>query len=102
MDIDIINKLDEIISIIDNSKDIKRLLELKNKILSDNNLKDKLDRIKKLDIYTNEYKILKNELLSNKDIKEYKFLENELYLLTLSINKKLNELTNKRLCHANN
>ncbi len=102
MDIDIINKLDEIISIIDNSKDIKRLLELKNKILSDNNLKDKLDRIKKLDMYTNEYKILKNELLSNKDIKEYKSLENELYLLTLSINKKLNELTNKRLCHANN
>lgn len=102
MDIDIINKLDEIISIIDNSKDIKRLLELKNKILSDNNLKDKLDRIKKLDIYTNEYKILKNELLSNKDIKEYKSLENELYLLTLSINKKLNELTNKRLCHENN
>lgn len=102
MDIDIINKLDEIISIIDNSKDIKRLLELKNKILSDSNLKDKLDRIKKLDIYTNEYKILKNELLSNKDIKEYKSLENELYLLTLSINKELNELTNKRLCHANN
>ncbi len=105
MDLELIDKLDDLINIFDTSDVIKKLKELKDKIYSNQELKKKIDRFNKVkdNPYSSEYINLKREILYIPEIKEYKIIENELLLLTLSINQKLNTLTkNKRCNHENN
>lgn len=105
MDLELITKLDELINIFDTSEEIKKLKDLKEKIYSNNTLKLKLEKFNKIkdNPYSNEYISIKKEILATTEIKEFKDIENELLLLTLAINQKLNILTkNKRCNHENN
>lgn len=77
----------------------ERITMLKNKkqiLLSDKNLINNIKKLKKLDIYSDEYKKTKQDLFKNPDFVAFKQLENELNLLILEINKKLNKLTDER------
>ena len=105
MDLELINKLDELIAIFENSQELKKIEKLKKEIYNDPKIKEKLERFNSLknNIYSNEYLNLKKEILNIEIIKEYKTLENELLLLTFAINQKLNTLTNNKRCnHENN
>ena len=105
MDLELINKIDDLITIFDTSEEIKKLKELKEKIYTGKELKQKLEHFNKIkdNSYSNEYITLKKEILNIPEIKEYKTIENELLLLTLYINQKLNTLTKKKGCnHENN
>lgn len=104
MDLDLINKIDELISIFENSDEIKKIEELKKEICQDNKIKEKLNKFNTLkeNIYSNEYISLKKEILAIKEINEYKRLENNLLLLTFAINQKLNNLTSNKRCDNEN
>lgn len=91
MNIEIINKLDEITSLIENDKENIRLNELKNMILNDNKLRLKIDKLKQIDEYGKEYLKIKKEILNNDVYKEYVDKEISLNYLIREINKKLNE-----------
>ena len=100
MDINLIKKLDEVINIFENSYTIKRLEDLKKQIYQEQDIRIKINRFNQIkdNIYSQELVTIRQELLENKLIKEYKQLENELFLLTLNINKKLNSLIDKKGC----
>ena len=99
MNIDIMEKLNELITIFDNSEEIRKIEELKQKIYSDNNLKELLDKYKKENYEHNTNLVeLKREIINNKLVSEYREIENKLYFLVLEINKKLNTLTSERSC----
>lgn len=89
--------LEEYLKTLEESVLVKEFLSLKEKLLKDKSfLKDiKISR-EKQDI------IAKQKLFENKDFKRYKTLENELYLLSLSLNQKLNTLikgSDDHACH---
>ena len=96
----IYDKLDEVLLTIRNNKKVIRMKELKKKIENDVDLKNKLDKFREVwkNDYSEEYVNLKQEILDNQYVKEYKVLENELYFTVLDINRKLNSLTGKRKC----
>ena len=98
MNIEIINKLDEITSIIKNDKDIKRYKELKQNLLSNEDLIKKINNLKKYEEFSSKYVDLKKEILNNKEYKEYVYLEKEVYFLVQQMNKKMNSLVEKRVC----
>ena len=105
MDLELIKKLDELITIFENSEEIKKLQRLKKEIYDNNQLKEKMDRFNKVrdNIYDEEYIKLKKEILNIDTVKEYKKIENDLYLLTLAINRKLKSLISSRDdCNENN
>lgn len=95
MDIELIKKLEELIDIFEHSSEIKKIKELKEEIKSDEKLKKLLEeyRNKSDDLYTTEKVEIKRAIINNEKVSEYKKLENQLYLLVLMINKKLNTLT---------
>ncbi len=99
MDIEIINKLDEITKIINEDKDLKRKRQLEKKIEENKDLMNKINEIKKMSTYDPNYLKKKEEVINNKDFKEYKELEKEEYLLILEINKRLNSLKEKSECN---
>ena len=80
MNIETIKKLDEIIDSIKKDKDYIEFKRLEKLVLSNKELLDKINKLKSIDKYDNNYLELKKEILSNNDYKEYKRLENELYL----------------------
>lgn len=98
MNIEIINKIDEILNIIENDKDNIKMKELKNKILKNKELMNKIEKIKNMDKYNEEYVSLKKEILSNKDYLLYKELENDLYFFIKKINISLNTFIEKSGC----
>lgn len=100
MDNILINKMDELINIFENSNQIKRLSKLKYEIYDDKEIKMKIEEFNKLkdNPYSEKLIKIKKEILENNKIKEYKEIENELLLLTFSINQKLNNLVNKKGC----
>ena len=104
MDIELINKIDELIDIFNNSDEIKRIKTLKENIYKNEKLKEKIERFNKVkeNPYSSEYISLKREILEDEEVKEFKLLENELLLLTLSINQKLNTLTKNKRCNNEN
>ena len=99
MNIEIINKLDEITNIIENDSDLKKMNELEKKILNNKDLLDEINKLKEYEKYDNDYLNIKNKILNNKEFKEYKELENDLYFVIQDINKKLNSLREKSDCH---
>ena len=98
MNIEIINKIDEILNIIENDKDNIKMKKLKNKILKNKELMNKIEKIKNMDKYNEEYVSLKKEILSNKDYLLYKELENDLYFFIKKINISLNTFIEKSGC----
>jgi len=105
MDLELIKKVDQLLDIFENSDEFKRITELKNKIYNDAEIKNKLEKFNSLknNPYSTDYIALKKEILNIDFIKEYKELENNLLLLTFSINKKLKSLVNNKGCnHENN
>lgn len=96
-----INKL---IELLDNDNRIIELKKYKDILLNDKDFLEMINKIKELDIYSEEYKELKLKLFENANFREYKHLENEINLLILEINKRLKTLTKKtRVCnHASN
>jgi len=93
MNSDVICKLDELISLLDNSEDVKRMVYLKEKLMNNKLLLDKISLVKdESNHYSNEYISLKNEIISSDDYKEYKSIENDLYYLVQDINAKLKTL----------
>ena len=98
MNIEIVNKIDEILNIIENDKDNIKMKKLKNKILKNKELMNKIEKIKNMDKYNEEYVSLKKEILSNKDYLLYKELENDLYFFIKKINISLNTFIEKSGC----
>lgn len=100
MDNNLIIKIDELINIFEESNEIKRLIELKENIYKDETIKKDINTFNNIkdNPYNSELVEIRKKLLNNPDIKEYKQIENELLLITLSINKKLNSLTDKKGC----
>lgn len=104
MDTEIIKKIDDLLEVFENSHEIKKIESLKKQIYNNYEIKEKIDKLNKLknNIYSNEFIEVKKEILEIKEIKEYKRLENDLFLLILSINQKLNSLINSRGCKNEN
>ena len=98
MNLDIINKLDEITNIVKNDKELNELKDLKKDILNDKELLNKIEKLKSIDEYNSKYVDLKKEILSNDKYKRYIELENKLYFEVKDINNKLNSLTEKSGC----
>ena len=98
MDIEIIEKLDEITDLINDSKLLKEFSSIKEKVLKDSFLVEKINSLKEIEnIYSDEYRNLKEEIFLNEDFRRYKELENEVYLFLLKINSSLNNLKKEDL-----
>ena len=96
-------KLDNLIELLDSDDRLKKIEILKNKLISDTTLIGKINNLKCLDIYSDEYKKIKKELFELEEFVDFKELETEIDYLILEINSKLKELTNERRCvHENN
>lgn len=93
------NKIDELITLLDEDSRIKDIELLKNKIVNNQDILNKISRLKELDKYSNEYKELKKELFLDKDFSSFKEKEAEIDYLIMEINKRLNELVDKGKCN---
>ena len=98
MEEELYKKIDNLILLLDNDPRIKEINSLKDKLLSNGDLINNINKLKELDKYSDEYKALKKELFLNKDFVRFKELESEIDFLILEINNKLNTLTNERRC----
>ena len=93
MNSEIIEKIDEIISLLKDSKEIKEFYELKEKIINNKELLKKIEEVKNDENkYSKNYIDKKKEIIELNDFKEYKIKEKELYMLVQSINIKLKSL----------
>ena len=104
MDEELIKKLDELILIFENSKEIQKINTLKKEIYENKEIKEKIEEFNLIrnDCYNSKYLDLKREILNIETIKEYKKIENDLFLLTLEINKRLNSIIDKKGCTNEN
>ncbi len=95
MDLELIEKIDDLIKTLDDSLEFKKILALKKKIYENEDLKRKLEEFNRVkdNIYDQKYVSLKREILTIPEVAEYKHLENEMYLLVMAINNKLKLLT---------
>ncbi len=98
MNSEVDKKLDELVDTINNNEKINRMKELKEMIYSDENLKKDLESYRSLDEYSNDSIKLKEKIIENPLVKEYRILENELYFTVLDMNKLLNSLIGKGSC----
>ena len=98
MNIEIINKLDEIIDLIKNDKDFIRMNQLNHIIMNDKELINKIDILKSLNNYDDRYLEIKKEIINNSIFKEYKELEKEYYFFIKEINIRLNSLKEMSGC----
>ena len=95
-------QINNLIEILDKDERIIKLKKKKETLISNQTLIKDLEKLRNLDIYSSEYKQLKQKLFENHDFIEFKQLENEINLLILEINQKLNTLTNERSCDNEN
>lgn len=95
-------KIDNLIALLDSDPRIIKLVEEKDKLLNNKELLDSINMLKRLDKYSDEYRMLKNKLFTDPNFVSFKELENEINYLILQINTKLKELTNERRCNNEN
>ena len=93
MDNELLNKLDKIVSDLNDSSETKELVELKGKILKNKELLDNINRLQNMDKNDKEYMTLKSKIFENEDYKRFKELENKLYYFSLETGSKLTSLT---------
>jgi cell fate (sporulation/competence/biofilm development) regulator YlbF (YheA/YmcA/DUF963 family) len=110
MDIELNNKINELLDLLDKSDTIKKIDTYKQKIDSDINLKKLIEdfNLAKQEYYINPNCETKEQLMNKKLmlynhelIKEYKLAENELNYIVLRFNSKLNTLLNYKNCKKN-
>ena len=89
----LIEKVDNLKKALDNSNQVKEIVEI-NKLIDKD--KDLLELIKEYNISHDEK--IKERIMNNNLFQEYKDKEIELNILVLEINKRLKELTNKGMC----
>ena len=90
---EVIEKTYELLDYLDNSKIVKELATAKNKLLSNQNI---LNKIKK---YQKEKNItLKKEIFNNPDYAKYIKCYNQLSYLVMEINKRIKNITGKKGC----
>ena len=100
MDLELIKILNELLDEFDKSSLIKDIVRIKKEIYSDVELKELFDQYKTIDnIYSSELIELKRKISSNEKIKKFRVLQNELNLLIIEINKRLNTLTDRKRCN---
>lgn len=92
MNSEILEKIDEIIEILDNSDYFTEFNMLKKKVSSNQELMEKITKIKNNNEYSSEYIENKREVMKNDDFLKYKEKEREIYFLIQNINLKLNSL----------
>lgn len=92
MNSEVLAKVDEIIATIDSSDEVKRFKAIKESLLSNKELIDKISLLKKENGYDSKYIEQKKEILFNPEFREYKEYENDLYFLIQEINLKLGTL----------
>ncbi|MBR2678133.1 MAG: YlbF family regulator [Bacilli bacterium] len=91
---DLIEKVDNLIDAIDNTKQVKEIKTVNEEIMKDKKL---LDLIKK---YNETYDDkIKKQILENKLFSDYKDKETELNILILDINSKLKKISSKGKCN---
>lgn len=94
-----IDKVYEIIDVIEDTKLKKDLVNIKDKIKQDSKLKTLLKEFEiakeNYEKYSlgNEYINKKKELLDNNVLKTYINIQNEINILSLKINKRINDIT---------
>ena len=93
MDNELLNKLDKIVSDLNDSSETKELIQLKEKILKNKELLDNINRLQNMDKNDKEYMTLKSKIFENEDYKRFKELENKLYYFSLETGSKLTSLT---------
>lgn len=91
--------INDLIKTLELDEKITTLKKEKQQLLSNQEFIKKIEKLKTLDIYSNEYKELKQELFNDSHFRTYKQLENELNLLIMEINQKLKQLTEERGCN---
>ena len=97
------NKIDNLIKILDDDPRIIEIVRLKDKLCSNQDIINKMNKLNSIDKYSNEYKELKMELFKDKYFVSFKELEQEINFLILEINSRLKTLTDKRGCtHESN
>ena len=94
----LLEKLEELFNDLDNSNEIKEMIELKNKIKENKELSKLLEEYRLLDKYDSKLKDIKIQIINNPLIKRYRELENNLYFTILEANTKLNTLVDKKRC----
>ena len=94
----ITNQLDEILTLLDQSKDLKKMVTLKEEIKKDTDLKEDLKKLKEdfNNPYSKEYQDLRKKLFIDQKIHEYVLLENDLTYFVMELNQILKELTIER------
>lgn len=92
MNREIIDKLDEITALIDESNLFKEYKRVEKIIEQDTSLLSKINLLKNENCYSEKYVNLKKEILNDNNFSYYKKLEKELYFLVQNINIKLKEL----------
>ena len=93
MDNELLNKLDKIVSDLNDSSETKELIQLKGKILKNKELLDNINRLQNMEKNDKEYMTLKSKIFENEDYKRFKELENKLYYFSLETGSKLTSLT---------
>ena len=90
---ELMEKVDNLLDSIDNTKQVKDIKVINKLIMED---KELLDLIKRYNETQDEN--LKKEIINNKLFKDYKEKETELNILILDINSKLKDISNKGKC----
>ena len=88
----------ELMEILERDERITYLKNRKAELLNDKDFMTKINKLKSLDKYSNEYIKLKIELFNNPTFIEFKQLENEINILIMEINQRLKTLTDDRGC----
>lgn len=93
------DKIEELMKLLEKDSRIQNLKTVKKRLLKNTTFLEDMKRLQNLDIYSEEYKKLKQELFQNKDFVEFKHLENEINILILAMNQKLKKLVLERSCN---
>jgi len=87
--------MEEIKEMLEKDDRIIKFKEKKKELLNDKDLIFKINKLKELDKYKDEYKKMKLEVFKDSDFVQYKQLENEIALIIMEINNKLKTLIDK-------
>ena len=91
---DLIEKVDNLITSIDSTKQAEEIKKINEEIMKD---KDLLEMISKYNVTQDEE--LKKKILANKLFNNYKEKETDLNILILELNSKLKEISDKGKCN---